>query len=85
MRHEGERIVSDMREAMMEHTQATAMLLGDCLRKYLDPESGVVPARLERLVSDDGKLVIVLRDVLAGPDSELSRVLAAQVGTDQVE
>ena len=82
IRHEGERIVGDMREAMVEHTQATAMLLGDCLRKYLDPESGALPARLERLVSNDGELVTVLRDVLAGPDSELSRVLAAQVGVD---
>jgi hypothetical protein len=60
IRHEGERLVAEMRELVIEHaTKVTAEVAGS-LRAYLDPASGSLPVRLERLIKRSGELDTIL-------------------------
>lgn len=80
IRHEGDRLLQELRDNFTLHTQHIGSQMTDALRRYFDPESGALPLRLERLLADDGDLTTVLRDVLTGPDSELCQTLSSQVG-----
>src|SRR5262249_25610289 len=50
------------------------------LVKYLDPQSGVLPQRLQALLREDGELERLLRSHVGEDDSLLARSLAAHLG-----
>jgi hypothetical protein len=80
MRDEGERVLEQLRSALGEHSSALMLQLQGALRDYLDPESGRLGERLQRLVSQDGEISGVLRQHVGRGDSELTRTLAAHLG-----
>jgi hypothetical protein len=80
MREAGQHLIGEVRELLSTRaTQLTGQLAGT-LERYFDPQSGLVPQRIESLVRKDGELERVLRDHLAADESTLARTLASHVG-----
>ena len=50
------------------------------LTQYLDPQSGLLPQRLQALLREDGELETLLRSHVGGDDSLLARSLTAHLG-----
>lgn len=80
LRNEGDRLLQEMREVLSNRAVEMSSAMQETLRRYLDPESGLFPQRVESLVADDGELARVLRQHVSGSDSEVARTLAEQVG-----
>lgn len=80
LRHEGDRLIHDVRELLVERSHEMNTSFQDVLKSYLDPRSGALPQRLERLIADDGELVSLLRAHVGGADSEIAKTLAQHVG-----
>jgi hypothetical protein len=80
VRDAGQQLLSEVRELLS--TRATTMTeqMANSLAKYFDPQSGLVPQRLEALVCKDGELERVLRSHVATDESTLARTLAMHVG-----
>src|SRR5262249_3717548 len=79
IRHEGERLVSQVKQALQAHASDVTGEIASALRQYLDPSTGVLPQRLERLIKTEGELDSVLTRHLGGNGS-LARTLAEHVG-----
>ncbi len=77
---EGERLVSDIRVLLSDQGTALTEKLGSAIAQYLDPQTGDLTQRLDRLVRRDGDLEGVLTRHLDGEASTLARTLAAYVG-----
>jgi hypothetical protein len=80
IQREGERMLGSVREALSIHTTQTTSALAQLLGGYLDPSSGSLPQRLERLTKRDGELESLLSRHLDGECSTVARTLAQQVG-----
>jgi hypothetical protein len=80
VRHEGERLLAEIRTVLVEHATRVAGEITGALKVYLDPASGSLPVRLERLVKADGDLESLLRAHLGGESSALARTLSAAIG-----
>jgi hypothetical protein len=80
VRQEGERLVEGVRAALEQQMKTVERELLGSFRQYLDPQTGVLPQRLEHLVRRDGELDHVLARHLSGDSSELARTLAHHVG-----
>ncbi|HEY8039360.1 MAG TPA: hypothetical protein VIF15_06180 [Polyangiaceae bacterium] len=80
IREAGQVLVGEVRELLT--TRATEMTerLGATLTQYLDPQSGVLPQRLQALLRKDGELERVLRAHVGADDSLLARSLATHLG-----
>ena len=91
VRHEGDRLVSAMREQLAGFRASVDQTLSGTLRQYFDPASGLFAERVQRLVRHDGDLANVvgqqveaarrafdgLFDQHLGEQSELQRLLSA--------
>ncbi len=82
IQRESERMVTAVREVLSKHTSHTTSALTQLLGGYLDPGSGSLPQRLERLVKRDGELEALLANHLDGDRSTLAQTLARKVGED---
>ena len=82
VRHEGERILGDLKHHLEAHASGLGSLLSTSLREYFDPQTGKLPERIERLVKRDGELEQVLRRQVGTQDSELCKTLLAHIGKD---
>jgi hypothetical protein len=82
IQREGERMLASLREALTAHTSQTTSSLGRLLGGYLDPASGTLPQRLDRLTKRDGELEAMLAKHLDGDRSTVARTLARQVGQE---
>jgi hypothetical protein len=80
LRRAGERLVADMRAILLEHGSKVTHAVTTSLAQYLDPASGVLPQRLERLVTKDGELDGILARHLAGDTSQLAQMLTRHFG-----
>jgi len=60
VRREGERMVGAVRDALSTHTSQTTAALARLLGGYLDPATGSLPQRLERLTKRDGEIESLL-------------------------
>lgn len=80
VRREGERLVADVREVLTGHASQVSQTVGKELAAYLDPNTGVLPQRLQHLVAEDGELARVVKGLVAGDDSAVAKTLAAHVG-----
>ena len=73
-------MLGSVREALSAHTTQTTSALAQLLGGYLDPSSGSLPQRLERLTKRDGELESLLSRHLDGERSTVAQTLAVQVG-----
>jgi hypothetical protein len=82
IQREGERMLSAVRDVLTVHTGQTTSALAQLLGGYLDPASGSLPQRLERLVKRDGELETLLTRHVEGDRSTIAQTLARKVGEE---
>ncbi|MGH7440347.1 MAG: hypothetical protein ACRENE_32030 [Polyangiaceae bacterium] len=82
IRREGERMVGAVRDALTAHTSQTTSTLAQLLGGYLDPATGSLPQRLERLTKRDGEIEGLLTKHLEGDRSTIGQALARRVGEE---
>jgi hypothetical protein len=80
IRHEGDRLLTKIAVALSNHASSVIANVSSELRQYLDPTTGVLQARLDRLTKGDGEIDGLLAKHLAGDTSELARTLSEHVG-----
>src|SRR5256886_17258658 len=69
IRREGERLVSEVKQELQAHASEVTGEIASALRQYLDPSTGALPQRLERLIKTEGELDSVLMRHLGGNGS----------------
>lgn len=80
VRNEGETILASLRALLTEKSTEALHGVGDLLKRFFDPESGLLPQRLENLTKEGGELETLLGRHLEGDGSTISRVLEEYVG-----
>jgi len=82
IQREGERMLGAVRDALTAHTSQTTASIARLLGGYLDPATGSLPQRLERLTERDGEIESLLAKHLDGDRSTIAQTLASQVGQE---
>jgi hypothetical protein len=80
VKREGDRLLSDLKQALEANRQITNESLTTALREYFDPASGKFQERVERIIKQDGELEQVLRRQIRSSDSEMVKTLTALIG-----
>src|SRR5258708_4907082 len=80
IREAGQVLVGEVRELLSERATETTERITSALTQYLDPQSGLLPQRLQALVREDGELERLLRAHVGANDSLLARSLAVHLG-----
>ncbi|MGH7437182.1 MAG: hypothetical protein ACRENE_16020, partial [Polyangiaceae bacterium] len=80
LREAGASLVSEVRELLSTRAFEVTERIASSLTQYLDPQSGVLPQRLQALVRKDGEIETMLRSHVGADDSVLARSLAAHLG-----
>jgi G:T-mismatch repair DNA endonuclease (very short patch repair protein) len=80
IREAGQSLLAELRELLSERAAETTERVASALTLYLDPQSGVLPQRLQALLREDGELDRLLRAHVGGDDSLLARSLAVHLG-----
>ncbi len=84
VRHEGERLMTDLGAALADYRQQTQTLLAGTLNSYFDPTSGRFNERVDRLVRQDGDLERIMRAQIERQQRDVGEVLARFVGENGV-
>ena len=85
IRDAGERVITEMSNALERHQRSITEQVGGCIREYFDPKGGLFTQRVRGLVGQNeeaGELERIIRRQIEGDGSLLARTLAAHVGTD---
>jgi hypothetical protein len=82
IQREGERLLGAVRDALSTHTSQTTSSIARLLGGYLDPATGSLPQRLERLTKRDGEIEQLLAKHLDGDRSTIAATLARQIGQE---
>jgi hypothetical protein len=82
IQREGDRMLASVREVLSAHTTSATSSLAQLLGTYLDPASGSLPQRLERLTRHGGEIESLLVKHVDGDRSSLAQTLAHQVGEE---
>jgi hypothetical protein len=80
IREAGQELIAEVRELLSARAIETTERVASALTQYLDPQSGVLPQRLQALVREDGELERLMRAHVGGDDSMLARSLARHLG-----
>jgi hypothetical protein len=80
LREAGTALLSEVRELLSTRASEVTERIASSLTQYLDPQSGVLPQRLQALVRKDGEIETMLRSHVGADDSMLARSLAAHLG-----
>jgi hypothetical protein len=80
IREAGHALVGELRELLSARATEMTERMASTLTQYLDPQSGVLPQRLQALVRKDGELERLLRSHVGADDSLLARSLATHLG-----
>ena len=80
IRHAGQKLMSDMASLLNEHSGELTGEIASALKQYFDPQTGLLPQRIQSLIQNDGDLEKLLRSHLAPQDSMIARSLAAHLG-----
>ena len=80
IRHAGSKLMSDMASLLNEHSGELTGEIASALKQYFDPQTGLLPQRIQSLIQNDGDLEKLLRSHLAPQDSMIARTLAAHLG-----
>ncbi|MEI7687154.1 MAG: hypothetical protein WCL32_19215, partial [Planctomycetota bacterium] len=82
VRLEGERMISSVRELLVEKTNSFSTTISTTLKSYLDPSEGHLQQRLDRLIKKDGELHGLLSQHLNGDESVIARTLTKHIGKE---
>jgi len=82
VKHEGEKLLSDLKNALERSRNEIHTNLTTALKEYFDPKDGRFQERVDRLIRKDGDLEQLLHKELGGNGSELATTLAAHVGAN---
>lgn len=82
IQRETDRLLETMREQLDGHAKLAHGKLADSLKEYFDPKDGRFTERVQRLTADDGDLARLLKGLLDGDDSRLSKTLLSHVGKE---
>jgi hypothetical protein len=82
VRQESERLLSELNSRLGSHAQTVHDCVADSLKHYFDPKDGRLQERIDRLIGRDGELESMLRRQIGDQDSQLTKTLAAHVGTE---
>jgi hypothetical protein len=80
LREAGQSFLVEVRQLLSARATETTERVASALTQYLDPQSGVLPQRLQALVREDGELERLLRAHVGADDSMLARSLATHLG-----
>jgi hypothetical protein len=80
IREAGTALVGELRELLSARAAEMAERLTSTLMQYLDPQSGLLPQRMQAILREDGELDRLLRSHVGEDDSLLARSLAAHLG-----
>lgn len=80
VRAAGDQILGELQALLGENSTRLVTELDGVLRRYSDPEDGLIAQRMKRLCATDGDLAQVLRPLVAGDSSELAKTLVRHVG-----
>jgi hypothetical protein len=80
LREAGTELVGEVRDLLSTRATEVTERIASSLTQYLDPQSGVLPQRLQSLVRKDGEIETMLRAHVGADDSVLARSLAAHLG-----
>jgi hypothetical protein len=80
IREAGAALLAEVRELLSARSAEMTERLASTLTQYLDPQSGVLPQRLQSLMRKDGELEHLLRAHVGADDSLLARSLASHLG-----
>jgi hypothetical protein len=80
IREAGASLVAEVRELLSARATELTERLGAALTQYLDPQSGLLPQRMQAILREDGELDRLLRSHVGEDDSLLARSLAAHLG-----
>jgi len=80
VREAGATLIGEVRELLSARASEMTERLASTLTQYLDPQSGVLPQRLQSLVRKDGELESLLVAHVGADDSILVRSLATHLG-----
>jgi hypothetical protein len=80
LREAGTELVGEVRELLTARASEVTERIASSLTQYLDPQSGVLPQRLQSLVRKDGEIETMLRAHVGADDSVLARSLASHLG-----
>jgi hypothetical protein len=76
----GSRLLSELRETLLERGNALTKEVGTALVQYLDPRSGALATRLDALLRDGGDLARLLDAHVGADGSVLAQALARHLG-----
>jgi len=80
VRHEGEKLLADLKNALEHSRREVHDNLASTLKDYFDPSNGRFQERVDRLIKKDGELEQLLHRQIGNNGSELAATLAAHVG-----
>ena len=80
LREAGTELVGQVRDLLSSRASEVTERIAASLTQYLDPQSGVLPQRLQSLVRKDGEIESMLRAHVGADDSVLARSLASHLG-----
>jgi hypothetical protein len=80
LREAGQSFLAEVRQLLAARATETTERVASALTQYLDPQSGLLPQRLQALVREDGEIERLLRAHLGADDSMLARSLATHLG-----
>jgi hypothetical protein len=80
IRNAGQKLMSDFKSLLVERSGDLTNEITSALKQYFDPQTGLLPQRIQSLIQNDGDLEKLLRSHLAPQDSVIARTLAAHLG-----
>jgi hypothetical protein len=80
VREAGQSLIAEVRELLSARATETTERIGSALTRYLDPQSGLLPQRIQALVRENGELERLLLAHVGADDSVLARSMASHVG-----
>lgn len=80
IREAGQALVGEVRELLSARAAEMTERMASTLAQYLDPQSGLLPQRLQSLTGKDGELERLLLSHVGGDDSQLAKSLATHLG-----
>ncbi len=80
IRNAGQKLMSDVKSLLMERSGDLTNEITSSLKQYFDPQTGLLPQRIQALIQNDGDLEKLLRTHLAPQDSVIAKTLAAHLG-----
>ena len=80
IRREGDQLLASVNAVLQQRTSELSGSLAQTMLKYLDPTSGALPQRIDRLMQPNGELDALLAKHIDGDQSAIARTLARHIG-----